>query len=319
MFSNINEGAYYILKIMIIFLFLLLLFLIYLFREINCFGDLGGLFAIDREWFKELGWYDPGLWVWGGENFELSFKVWMCGGRSVWVPCSRVSHVYRGHSCSSCHSGTLANKFHGQPTTLRNYKRVIETWFDDEYKEYFYTREPLARYVDMGDISAQLKMKEDMKCKSFDWFMKEIAYDVLEKYPRLPPNKHWGEMKNEATSFCLDTFGKHPPESAGVSGCHGFGGNQLFRLNTEGQLTSGEWCLKAEKGDRVTIAWCDMGQVNGPWEYLDDSKQLRHNGLKTCLSLHPESQKLIMRACNDNDTYHKWNWNKSTPYWAKKN
>ena len=70
----------------------------------------------------------------------------MCGGRSVWVPCSRVSHVYRGHSCSSCHSGTLANKFKGQPTTLRNYKRVIETWFDDKHKEYFYTREPLARY-----------------------------------------------------------------------------------------------------------------------------------------------------------------------------
>ena len=96
----------------------------------------------------------------------------MCGGKSVWVPCSRVSHVYRGHSCSSCHSGTLANKFGGQPTTLRNYKRVIETWFDDEYKEYFYTRETLARFVDMGDISDLLKMKKEMKCKSFDWFMK---------------------------------------------------------------------------------------------------------------------------------------------------
>ena len=28
----------------------------------------GGLFAIDRAWFKELGWYDPGLWVWGGKG-----------------------------------------------------------------------------------------------------------------------------------------------------------------------------------------------------------------------------------------------------------
>ena len=82
----------------------------------------------------------------------------------------------------------------------------------------------------------------------------EIAYDVLEKYPPLPPNKHWGELRNEATGVCLDTFGRHPPEAAGASGCHGYGGNQLLRLNTQGQMTSGEWCLKAESTDQVQRA-----------------------------------------------------------------
>jgi polypeptide N-acetylgalactosaminyltransferase len=76
---------------------------------------------------------------------------------------------------------------------------VIEVWFDDKYKEYFYTREPLARYLDMGDISDQLAMKEKLQCKSFQWYMDNVAYDMVEKYPELPPNIHWGEV-GSATS-----------------------------------------------------------------------------------------------------------------------
>lgn len=83
-----------------------------------------------------------GLLVWGGENFELSFKIWQCGGSIEWVPCSRVGHVYR--SFMPYNFGKLAQKKKGPLITI-NYKRVIETWFDTKYKEFFYTREPQAR------------------------------------------------------------------------------------------------------------------------------------------------------------------------------
>ncbi|KAI6225166.1 Polypeptide N-acetylgalactosaminyltransferase [Aphelenchoides fujianensis] len=155
----------------------------------------GGLFAIDKAWFEELGFYDPGLQIWGGEQYELSFKIWQCGGGILFVPCSHVGHVYRNHMPYGF------GKLSGKARDL------------DEHAAR--DQDPAAIKRDPGDISEQLALRKRLNCKPFSWFMKYVAYDVPKSYPLLPDNDVWGEAKNPASEqmaqgeWCISPQGQH--------------------------------------------------------------------------------------------------------------
>jgi polypeptide N-acetylgalactosaminyltransferase len=39
---------------------------------------VGAAYAVDSKYFGEIGAYDEGMTVWGGENLEMSWRVSFC-------------------------------------------------------------------------------------------------------------------------------------------------------------------------------------------------------------------------------------------------
>ena len=66
----------------------------------------------------------------------------------------------------------------------------------DEYAEYIYKRRPHYRNIDPGNIDEQKALRKRLNCKSFKWFMEEIAFDLTKKYPPIePPTQAQGEVR----------------------------------------------------------------------------------------------------------------------------
>ncbi|XP_056890682.1 N-acetylgalactosaminyltransferase 7 isoform X3 [Takifugu flavidus] len=264
----------------------------------------GGLFAIERDFFFELGLYDPGLQIWGGENFEISYKIWQCGGQLLFVPCSRIGHIYRLHGWQ----GNPPPAHVGSSPTLKNYVRVVEVWWD-EYKDYFYASRPETLTLAYGDISELKKFREEHRCKSFKWFMEEIAYDIPLHYPLPPKNVEWGEIRGLDSSYCIDSMGHTNGGSVEIGPCHRMGGNQLFRINDANQLMQYDQCLtRGADNSAVIITHCDQNQHN-EWKYFKDLHRFTHVTTGKCLDRSDLLHKVFISDCDTSKTTQKWEMN----------
>ncbi|XP_077408761.1 polypeptide N-acetylgalactosaminyltransferase 14 isoform X4 [Vanacampus margaritifer] len=152
----------------------------------------GGLFVIDSAWFKHWGKYDTAMDIWGGENFEISFRVWQCGGSLEIIPCSRVGHVFRKKHPYVFPEGN-AN------TYIKNTRRTAEVWMDD-FRLFYYSARPAARGKSYGDIGGRVELRRKLKCKPFKWYLEHV-------YPQLkiPDDSDWQSGPIRQRQNCLES------------------------------------------------------------------------------------------------------------------
>ncbi|XP_059500857.1 polypeptide N-acetylgalactosaminyltransferase-like 6 [Stegostoma tigrinum] len=269
----------------------------------------GGLFAVHQRWFWELGGYDSGLEIWGGEQYEISFKVWMCGGHMYDAPCSRVGHIYRKYVPYKVPSGT---------SLARNLKRVAETWMD-EYAEYIYQRRPEYRHLSAGDLTAQKMLRKHLKCKDFKWFMTEVAWDLPKYYPPVEPSPAaWGEIRNVATNRCVDS--KHGATGAELrldicikdGSERTWSHEQIFTFGWREDIRPGEplhtrkFCFDAiSHSSFVTLYDCHGMKGNQYWRYRKD-KTLYHPVSNSCMDCNLADKKIFMSKCNPSVHTQQW-------------
>ncbi|KAM4610735.1 polypeptide N-acetylgalactosaminyltransferase 6 isoform 1-T2 [Polymixia lowei] len=266
----------------------------------------GGLFSISKKYFEHIGTYDDKMEIWGGENVEMSFRVWQCGGQLEIIPCSVVGHVFRTKSPHTFPKGT--------EVITRNQVRLAEVWMDD-YKKIFYRRNKnaadMASENKYGDISERVNLRQRLQCKNFTWYLNTIYPEAF--VPDLSPEK-FGAVKNAGSQTCLDVGENNQGGKPMIMyQCHNMGGNQYFEYTSHKELRHNigkQLCLHAvPQPEQVKIEVCQLkgkGTSLAPqqeWAFTEE-QLLKNPSSGKCLEL--KGSQLQMEHCNAANLNQHW-------------
>ena len=267
----------------------------------------GGLFAISRDYFYEVGSYDSAMDIWGGENLEMSFRIWMCGGSVEISPCSHVGHVFRKASPYSFpRDGGVNTVLHN------NLARVAMVWMDD-YASFYFKINPIAwKASESQNVDERKLLRRRLRCNSFQWYLDNVWPENF-----FPSTKRFfGKIKHVSTGECIQRPGGHGPKTtsntpsgpASLNRCASsfFNIQQLVMENDRGMIMADESvCLdsptsmSAEAEPSVRFGACNQ-IARQHWEYDSVQELIRHKATGKCLThlTSGTSDTLVLQACS---------------------
>ncbi|EAA04096.4 AGAP006925-PA [Anopheles gambiae str. PEST] len=265
----------------------------------------GGLFAIARDYFWDIGSYDEQMDGWGGENLEMSFRVWQCGGTLETIPCSRIGHIFRDF-----HPYSFPND---RDTHGINTVRMAIVWMDDYVELLYLNRPDLKDHPELGDVTHRKVLREKLHCKSFDWYMKNV---YPEKFIPTRNVRAFGRLASQADNLCLDTLQQNAdkPWNLGIYTCFKpeVSASQLFSLTKRNVLRNERSCAtvqasKSESKFVVMIPCIDDEDIDDTWEFTEH-RQLRHKQSGLCLDSSDLSTKSYVHVatCHPGIKTQKW-------------
>ncbi|XP_017061794.1 polypeptide N-acetylgalactosaminyltransferase 1 [Drosophila ficusphila] len=238
----------------------------------------GGLFAMDRRYFWEVGSYDEQMDGWGGENLEMSFRIWQCGGTIETIPCSRVGHIFRDF-----HPYKFPND---RDTHGINTARMALVWMDEYINIFFLNRPDLKFHADIGDVTHRVMLRKKLRCKSFEWYLKNI---YPEKFVPTQSVQGWGKVRALSANLCLDDLlqNNEKPYNAGLYPCGKvLQKSQLFSFTNSQVLRNELSCATVQHSEsppyRVVMVPCmENDEFNEQWRY--ERQHVIHSNTGLCL------------------------------------
>lgn len=274
----------------------------------------GGLFAIDRQYFYDMGSYDSEMDIWGGENIELSLRIWQCGGRVEISPCSHVAHLFRKSSPYSFpREGGVASVLYV------NLARVAEVWMDD-HKQFFYEINPIAKKTVFGDkpvklrnIESRIELRKKLNCKSFSWFLDHVWPEHF--FPA--KDRFFGQIRNSKAGECMqrpnakDVGGGHPVGRIELEPCaiETYPAQSFVYTKAGFIMTDESVCLDvtdARPGSYVLLLACSEMERQ-KWRFEPHTRHLVHVASGLCAVLNSRTEKNVMLSrCSTATSGQRW-------------